>query len=199
MKVLIVDDDSLIRESLSLILTCEDDITVCGMAEEGANAIKMCQIHKPDVVLMDIRMPNMDGVVATRLIKKEYPTIRIMMLTTFDDKSNIQQALAAGAEGYLLKTDDLSDIANKLRVFVGGVGILDSGVIKKLTENPNLKQLTPREQEITQLVAQGLTNKEIATQLFLSEKTVRNNITIIMEKLNVSNRTQLGVAYHSFI
>ena len=199
MKVLIVDDDSLIRESLSLILTCENDITVCSTAEDGANAIKMCQLHKPDVVLMDIRMPNMDGVVATRLIKKEFPNMRIMMLTTFDDKSNIQQALVAGADGYLLKTDDLSDIANKLRVFVGGVGILDSGVIKKLTENPNLKQLTPREQEITQLVAQGLTNKDIATQLFLSEKTVRNNITVIMEKLNVSNRTQLGVAYHSCI
>ena len=198
MKVLIVDDDSLIRESLSLILTCEDDITVCGLAEDGVNALKICQTTQPDVVLMDIRMPNMDGVAATRLIKKEYPHIRIMMLTTFDDKSNIQQALTAGAEGYLLKTDDLSDIANKLRVFVAGVGILDAGVIKKLTENPNLKQLTPREQEITQLVAQGLTNKDIATQLFLSEKTVRNNISVIMEKLNVSNRTQLGVAYSNF-
>jgi len=198
MKVLIVDDDSLIRESLSLILTCEGDITVCGLAEDGVNALKICQTTQPDVVLMDIRMPNMDGVAATRLIKKEYPHIRIMMLTTFDDKSNIQQALTAGAEGYLLKTDDLSDIANKLRVFVAGVGILDAGVIKKLTENPNLKQLTPREQEITQLVAQGLTNKDIATQLFLSEKTVRNNISVIMEKLNVSNRTQLGVAYSNF-
>jgi len=200
MKVLIVDDDSLIRESLSLILACEDDITVCGTAEDGAHAIKMCCASQPDVVLMDIRMPNMDGVVSTRLIKKEYPHIRIMMLTTFDDKSNIQQALAAGADGYLLKTDDLSDIADKLRVFVGGVGILDAGVIKKLTtaENPNFEQLTPREQEITRLIAQGLTNKDIATQLFLSEKTVRNNVTVIMEKLDVNNRTQLGVTYSQF-
>ena len=138
------------------------------------------------------------GVAATRIIKKEFSHMRIMMLTTFDDKPNIQQALSAGADGYLLKTDDQSDIAGKLRLFVGGVGILDAEVIKKLTaaENPALEQLTPRECDIARLIAQGLSNKDIAAQLFLSEKTVRNNITTIMEKLNVSNRTQLGVTYY---
>ena len=198
MKVLIVDDDSLIRESLSLMLICEDDITVCGTAENGTEAIDMCRVNHPDVILMDIRMPIMDGVAATRIIKREFPLVRIMMLTTFDDKPNIQQALSAGADGYLLKTDDQSDIANKLRLFVGGVGILDSEVIKKLTatENPALEQLTPREHDIARLIAQGLSNKDIAAQLFLSEKTVRNNITTIMEKLEVSNRTQLGVTYY---
>lgn len=198
MKVLIVDDDSLIRESLSLILSCENDITVCGKADTGAVAVQMCRDTLPDVVLMDIRMPTMDGVAATRLIKKDFPQVRIMMLTTFDDKPNIQQALSAGADGYLLKTDDLSDIADKLRLFVGGVGILDAEVIKKLSaaESPALELLTPRERDITRLIAQGLSNKEIAAQLFISEKTVRNNITTIMEKLNVSNRTQLGVAFY---
>ena len=198
MKILIVDDDALIRKSVSLMLTGEPDITVCGTAQDGAQAIEMCHKHQPDIVLMDIRMPNMDGIAATRVIKKEYPQARVMMLTTFDDKPNIQEALAAGADGYLLKTDDLSDIANKLRVFGSGVGILDTEVIKKLaaTKNPALESLTPREQDIIRLVAQGLTNKDIAAQLFLSEKTVRNNISVIMEKLEVSNRTQLGVLYY---
>ena len=198
MKVLIVDDDALIRKSVSLMLTGEEDIIVCGTAEDGAQAIEMCRIHQPDIVLMDIRMPKMDGIAATRVIKKEYPQTRVMMLTTFDDKPNIQEALSAGADGYLLKTDDLSDIADKLRVFGSGVGILDTEVIKKLaaTKNPALENLTPREHDIIRLVAQGLTNKDIAAQLFLSEKTVRNNITVIMEKLAVSNRTQLGVLYY---
>ena len=198
MKLLIVDDDSLIRKSLSLMLTCETDITVIGTAENGAAALEMCQQELPDVVLMDIRMPNVDGIAATRLIKKTYPQVRIMMLTTFDDRSNIQQALAAGADGYLLKTDEISDIAAKLRPLVGGLGVLDSEVLKKLTapENPALEELTQRERDIVRLVAQGLANKEIAAQLFLSEGTVRNNIVTIMEKLNVKNRTQLGMAYY---
>ena len=198
MKVLIVDDDSLIRESLKLILTCEDDISVCGTAENGAQAVDICRANQPDVVLMDIRMPIMDGVAATRIIKNESPHVRIMMLTTFDDKPNIQQALSAGADGYLLKTDDQLDIANKLRLFAGGVGILNAQVIKKLTatENPALKRLTPRERDIARLIAQGLSNKDIASRLFIGEKTVRNNITVIMEKLGVSNRTQLGVMFY---
>ena len=122
-----------------------------------------------------------------------------MMLTTFDDKPNIQQALSAGADGYLLKTDEISAIAGKLRILMDGVGILDAEVLKKLTaaeENPALEQLTQREGDIIRLVAQGLTNKEIAVQLFLSEGTVRNNIVTIMEKLDVKNRTQLGMAYY---
>jgi len=198
MKVLLVDDDLLIRKSLSMMLSREADIDVIGMAADGAEALDMCHAELPDVVLMDIRMPNVDGIAATRLIKKAYPQVRIMMLTTFDDKPNIQQALAAGADGYLLKTDEISDIAGKLRPLAGGAGVLDVEVLKKLTspENPALEQLTARERDIVRLVAQGLSNKEIAAQLFLSEGTVRNNIVTIMEKLDVKNRTQLGMAYY---
>lgn len=198
MKLLIVDDDPLIRKSLSLMLTREADITVIGTAANGAEAIEMCGAHQPDVVLMDIRMPTMDGIAATRSIKKACPHMRIMMLTTFDDKPNIQQALSAGADGYLLKTDEIFDIAGKLRTLVDGAGVLDVEVLKKLTapENPALEQLTSRERDIVRLVAQGLANKEIAAQLFLSEGTVRNNIVTIMEKLDVKNRTQLGMAYY---
>ena len=198
MKVLVVDDDALIRKSLSLMLSREADITVSGSAANGAKAIEMCHAALPDIILMDIRMPEVDGIAATRRIKEQYPHVRIMMLTTFDDKPNIQQALSAGADGYLLKTDEISDIAGKLRTLMDGVGILDAEVLKKLTapESPVLEQLTQRERDIIRLVAQGLTNKEIATQLFLGEKTVRNNISTIMEKLDVNNRTQLGMAYY---
>jgi len=198
MNLLIVDDDPLIRKSLSLTLSREADITVVGNASDGAQALELCETLTPDILLMDIRMPGMDGIAATRLIKQRYPHVRIMMLTTFDDKPNIQQALAAGADGYLIKTDKISDIAGKLRIMMDGTGVLGADVLKKLavSENPTLEQLTPRERDIARLVAQGLTNKEIAAQLFLSEGTVRNNIVVIMEKLDVTNRTQLGIVYY---
>ena len=198
MKLLIVDDDPLIRKSLSLTLSREDDITVIGTAADGAQAVKTCQEQTPDIVLMDIRMPGMDGIAATRLIKQRYPQTRVMMLTTFDDKPNIKQALAAGADGYLIKTDKIADIAGKLRTMMDGTGVLGADVLRKLTtpENPAFEQLTQRERDIARLVAQGLTNKEIAAQLFLSEGTVRNNLAVVMEKLGVANRTQLSLAYY---
>jgi DNA-binding NarL/FixJ family response regulator len=200
MKLLIVDDDKLIQKSLSLTLSREDDIEIIGCACDGGEAVKICGENLPHVILMDIRMPGVDGIAATRLIKQRFPQVKIMMLTTFDDKPNIQQALAAGADGYLIKTDKITDIAGKLRIMTDGTGVLDSDVLKKLTvpENPALEQLTPRERDITRLVAQGLTNKEIAGQLFLSEGTVRNNLAVVMEKLNVTNRTQLGMVYFNF-
>ncbi|MCL2621070.1 MAG: response regulator transcription factor [Defluviitaleaceae bacterium] len=198
MRLLLVDDDKLIRKSLSINLGKEPDIEVVGDAEDGAEAIKMCDQLTPDIVLMDIRMPGTDGIAATRIIKQKHPQIRIMMLTTFDDKPNIQQALSAGADGYLIKTDKIKEIAPKLRLMMAGAGVLDPDALKKLAqaENPALEDLTPRERDIARLVAQGLSNKEIAEQLFLSEGTVRNNIVTIMEKLGVTNRTQLGMAYY---
>ena len=199
MRLLIVDDDQLIRKSLEISLSRQEGITVAACAADGIQATDICAKMKIDAILMDIRMPGMDGVAATRLIKNRYPHIRIMMLTTFDDRPNIQQALAAGADGYLLKTDKIDGIAKALHTMLDGTSVLDSDVLRKLTPQPNpaLETLTPREQDITRLVAQGLTNKEIAEQLFLSEGTVRNNIVVIMEKLNVSNRTQLGMIYYN--
>ena len=197
-KLLIVDDDPLIRKSLEISLSREDGITVTGLAKDGAEAVDICKNTSLDAILMDINMPGMDGIAATRLIKSRYPNIKIMMLTTFDDRPNIQQALAAGADGYLVKTDKISGIAGKLRVMLDGIGVLGADVLKKLTpqENPALETLTPRERDIARLVAQGLANKEIAANLYLSEGTVRNNIVVIMEKLGVTNRTQLGLAYY---
>lgn len=198
MKLLIVDDDELIRKSLKITLSSQEGIEVIAMAQDGAEAVELCKTQEIEAVLMDIRMPGTDGIAATRLIKSRYPHIKIMMLTTFDDRPNIQQALSAGADGYLIKTDKIADIAGKLKIMMDGTGVLGMDVLKKLApqENPALETLTQRERDIAALVAQGLTNKEIAARIFLSEGTVRNNIVVIMEKLNVSNRTQLGMVYY---
>jgi two-component system, NarL family, response regulator LiaR len=198
MKIIIVDDDDLIRESLTLTLSLEDDIDIVGEAIDGNEAVALCKQVLPDIVLMDIRMPNIDGIGATRLITKRFPNIKIMMLTTFADKANIQQALTAGAAGYLLKTDETEQMASKLRTLMNGSSVLDSNVLKQLIRpiSPKMEQLSTRERDITRLVAQGLTNKEIASQLFLSEGTIRNKVLIIMDKLEVNNRTQLAVAYY---
>ncbi|MCL2286028.1 MAG: response regulator transcription factor [Firmicutes bacterium] len=198
MKLLIVDDDQLIRKSLELTLSRQEGITIAGCAADGMEAVEICKNNEVNAILMDIRMPGMDGIAATRLIKSRYPHIRIMMLTTFDDRPNIQQALAAGADGYLLKTDKVAGIAKALHAMMDGTSVLDTDVLRKLTPQPNpaLEALTSREHDIARLVAQGLTNKEIAETLFLSEGTVRNNIVVIMEKLDVTNRTQLGMAYY---
>jgi DNA-binding NarL/FixJ family response regulator len=196
-KLILVDDDPLIRKSLSLTFSREEDITVLGDAADGNKALLLCEKEIPDIILMDIHMPGVDGIAATRLIKGRFPEVKILMLTTFADKGNIQQALAAGADGYLVKTNKISDLPVKLRAAMQGAGILGGDVLRTLAqkENPALDQLTPRERDIARLVAQGMKNKEIAEALFLSEGTVRNNIVVIMEKLEVTNRTQLGMAY----
>ena len=198
MRILITDDDPLIRKSLEITLSRQEDITVVATAANGGEAVDICKRETIDVALMDIRMPTMDGIAATGLIKERYPHIKIMMLTTFDDRPNIQQALTAGADGYLLKTDSIHNIASALRTMVAGTSVVDTKVLQALAPKPNpaLQQLTPREQDITRLVAQGLTNKEIAAQLFLGEGTIRNNIMTIMSKLDVANRTQLGNMYN---
>lgn len=194
MKLIIVDDDNLICKSLEVMLSKEEDIEVIGIANNGLEALDLCKKESPDIILMDIRMPDIDGIQATSLIKKNYLKVRIMMLTTFQDKQNIQSALKAGAEGYLLKTDKISNIAQKLKLFYEGVAVLDKDVLNRLT-NPDknlLDKLTPREKDVVLLVIQGLTNKEISAQLFLSEGTIRNIISVIMSKLGAKNRTQLS-------
>ncbi|MDV4150216.1 response regulator transcription factor [Clostridium sp. AL.422] len=194
MKLIIVDDDKLICKSLEVMLSKEADIEVIGIASNGLEAMDLCKKENPDIILMDIRMPDVDGIQATHLIKKHYPKVRIMMLTTFQDKQNIQSALKAGAEGYLLKTDKISNIAEKLRIFYEGVTVLDKDVLSNLT-NPDktiLEKLTPREKDVILLVSEGLTNKEISSQLFLSEGTIRNIVSVIMDKLGAKNRTQLS-------
>lgn len=197
MRIIIVDDDPLVCQSLQLLLSREPDMEVAGTAGDGAEAIACCGKEQPDVVLMDIRMPGMDGIQAARHMKREWPRIRIMMLTTFQDEQNIRLALLAGAEGYLLKSTQVSGMAQQLRALVAGTSVLDAEVVKQLMlpQKEGLSQLTPRENDILELVAQGCSNREIASQLFISEGTVRNTLSVILDKLQVRDRTQLAIYY----
>ncbi|MBD8069377.1 response regulator [Bacillus sp. PS06] len=198
MKILIVDDDCLVCKSLKLLLSREEDMEVISTAGHGAEAITACRVEVPDVVLMDIQMPVMDGIQATRQIKSEWPKVRVMMLTTFKDEKNIRLAILAGAEGYLIKSTEVSSMAQQLRTLMSGSSVLDADVLKQLmqpTQKKNLEQLTPREKDIAGLVAQGLSNREIAEHLYISEGTVRNTLSIILEKLQLRDRTQLAIYY----
>jgi NarL family two-component system response regulator LiaR len=194
MKVLIVDDDPLICRSLERILSTERDIVVTGIAADGAEALDRCRTERPDLVLMDIRMPGTDGIRATRLIKERFPSVRVVMLTTFGDRPNIATALRAGADGYLLKTEPMTGLAGKLRTMFGGAAVLDHGALEELAARDiaPAERLTPREHEVLSLVTEGFTNREIAERLFLSEGTVRNAVSALMAKLNAKNRTHLS-------
>lgn len=197
MKILIVDDDPLVCHSLQLLFSREADMEVIATANNGPEAIACCELALPDVVLMDIRMPGMDGIQATRQIKRNWPEVSVMMLTTFQDEQSIRLAILAGAEGYMLKSTLVSSMAQQLRTLASGSSVLDAGVLNTLMrpENGNLAELTPRENDILELVAQGCSNREIAKQLFISEGTVRNTLSIILDKLQVRDRTQLAIYY----
>ncbi|MGO1469847.1 MAG: response regulator [Tissierella sp.] len=197
MKIIIVDDDPLVCKSLQVLLSREDDIEVLATAYNGEEAIETCERILPDVVLMDIQMPIMDGIVATRKIKENWPQIKVMMITTFKDEQNIRLAILAGAEGYLIKSIKIQNMAQQIRALLSGTTVLDSEVLEQLTQNQKTEyeQLTPREKDVLELVAQGLSNREIAQQLFITEGTVRNSLSIILEKLQVRDRTQLAIDY----
>ncbi|RXZ76669.1 DNA-binding response regulator [Paenibacillaceae bacterium] len=200
MKILIVDDDPLVCQSLQLLLSREADMEVIGTAHDGAAAIARCKAQLPDIVLMDIRMPGMDGIQATRQIKQTWPEAAVMMLTTFQDELSIRQAIMAGAAGYLLKSTKVSSMAQQLRTLMSGSSVLDAAVLKKIMEPEKeakeaIAELTPRENDILELVAQGCSNREIAEQLYIGEGTVRNTLSIILDKLQVRDRTQLAIYY----
>lgn len=197
MRLLIVDDDPLVCRSLQLLLVKEEDFEVVNTAGNGQAAIEICQLEQPDVILMDIQMPVMDGIECLKRIKQQWPSIQIMMLTTFRDEHNIRMALKAGAEGYLLKSTSIENMAQQIRALKAGSTILDADVLKAIVEPDGIKLagLTDRERDIVELVAQGLSNKEIADQLFLSAGTVRNMLSIILDKLELRDRTQLAIYY----
>ena len=207
----IVDDQRLIRDGLRLLLEMEDDLEVVGEAENGAMAIIMYADLQPDVVLMDIRMPGMDGVEATRRIIECYPKARVIILTTFDDDAYIFDALRVGALGYLLKDISGPELATAIREVSHGGALIQPSVARKvvaefsrmapsITEvRPSLKELlTDREKDILQGISRGLTNKEIALRLSLTEGTVKNYISVIFQKLNVQDRTQAALRAREF-
>ncbi len=207
-KVLIVDDQELFRESLKVVLGVSENIQVTDAVSGVAQALKSAEQKQPDVVLMDIRMPGMDGVEGTRLFKKRWPDIKIIVLTTFDDDDYIFGALKNGASGYLLKGSSISKLSESIRIaYEDGAIITPTVATKVLQQFSNMAQSSSRlqvdrefvkdisrsEWQIIQTVGSGMSNKEIAQALSLSEGTVRNSISSILFKLGLRDRTQLAI------
>jgi DNA-binding NarL/FixJ family response regulator len=207
-RILLVDDQHIIRQGLKSMLESNSEMEVIGEAENGKRAIEQIPILKPDIVLMDIRMPVMDGVAATQAIAQNYPDIKVLVLTTFDDNEYVSQAMRLGAKGYLLKDTEPSELMLAILSVYKGHTQLGPGLFEKalmpvaapatFVEPPKaLAQLTPRELDVLRLIASGANNREIAESLFLSENTVKNYVTNILSRLNLRDRTQAALFAHS--
>ncbi len=202
-KVLIVDDHQVVRQGLRTFLDLHDDITVLGEADDGITAVEMINRLQPDVVLMDLVMPHMDGITATQKVHDSGLPIKIIALTSFSEDDKVFPAIQAGAASYLLKDVSPDDLVDAIRAAHHGEARLHPDITRKLMEKvsqaPHLTQdttkndLTDREREVIRLVAMGRNNREISQELFISEKTVKTHISNIMGKLNVKHRTQLAI------
>ena len=204
MKLLLVDDDKLVCSSLKVILSADPDIDVVGMGYSGKDGVDLYRKHRPDVILMDIRMEIMSGLEAGEKILAEYPDARILYLTTFLDDDYIIRALRIGAKGYMLK-QNFDSIIPALKAVHMGQNVYGDEIITKLPhligkaseeKNLTLYDLSEKEYDIITKIADGLSNKEISELLYLSEGTVRNNISTILEKLNLRDRTQIAIFYY---
>jgi DNA-binding NarL/FixJ family response regulator len=207
-KVLVADDQRLVRSGFRLILRDDPGIEVVGEASDGAEALALARELKPDVVLMDIRMPNLDGIAATEQILQEPDAPRVLVLTTFDLDEYVFAALRAGASGFLLKDAPEEQLLAAIRVAADGGALFSPGVTRRLIERftrlretptpPEVDDLSPRELEVLKLIARGLTNAEVAKELFLSEHTVKTHVARVLQKLDLRDRTQaVIVAYES--
>lgn len=205
-RILIVDDQRLMREGLRTLLELEPGFQIAGEAEDGLDALEKYAALQPDVVLMDIRMPNLDGVEATRRLRLRWPEARIIILTTFDDDAFVFDGLRAGALGYLLKDVSGEELAEAIRKVASGGALIEPSIARKvLAEFARLAEparpadeqlsepLSEREKEILRLMAQGANNRQIASQLFLAEGTVKNYVSTILDKLSVEDRTQAAL------
>ncbi|MBR3645821.1 MAG: response regulator transcription factor [Lachnospiraceae bacterium] len=205
-KVLIADDIKILRQGLKAILEQDEEIEVVALAENGKQAFDMANIYKPDVVLMDMRMPDYDGAYGITAIKDKCPQVKALVLTTFDDKETIDKAIKSGADGYILKEMEDEKIIAGIKSVYNGINVFGESVYKVMlsgydkgtkrnlgTEDERTANLTEREFEVIRLVAQGYDNKEIAAELFLSDGTVRNIISKVLEKMQLKDRTQLAV------
>jgi len=207
-KILIADDQELIRESLKIILDMNADMEVIGLAENGHKVLELIRKNIPDIILMDIRMPELDGVLCTKNVKEKYPDVKIIILTTFDDDEYVYYALKYGASGYLLKGCSVQELTAAIHTVMAGSSILNKNIITTVVKLFNqmaqanitmevdadgVKELTFTEKKIAHWVGKGLSNKEIAQKLFLSEGTVRNGLSSALSKLNLRDRTQLAI------
>ena len=203
MKILLCDDQAVIRDGLEMLLDLEKDFQVVGVAQDGAEAVELAAKKQPDLILMDLKMPIMNGIEATREIRTKFPNIKILVLTTYDDDEWVFDAIRAGASGYLLKDTPRQKIVEAIRGTMDGKSFVDPAIAGKLLNQVASKQtqptsiltdkLTERELDVLRLIAKGINNSEIAAQLHLSEGTVRNYVSAILEKLGVSDRTQAAV------
>ena len=197
-RVLIADDQTLFRVGLARLLEEDERVKIVGQAGDGAEAVKLAGSLKPDVVLMDLKMPNLDGIEATRQIAAAYPGVKVLLLTTFEADNHVIQALKAGASGYILKDSRPDSIVSSLLAVMAGERVMASAVanrvLEMLTGTTTPKEfydgLTGREIEILKLLAGGMANKQIAYKLKISEKTVRNHVSNMYEKLNIYDRSQ---------
>jgi len=207
-KVLIVDDQRLIRQGIRSLLEASENIEVIGTAENGQQAIASVKKKLPDVILMDIRMPIMDGITATKTLLEKYPTMKIIMLTTFNDEDYIKQSLKAGAVGYLLKDLEAESLYRSIATAQAGLFQFSEGIGQQIIAQLNNESgtradptdtdisqygLTNREIEVLRLIANGATNKEIAKELVISENTVKNHVSNIFSRLNARDRIQLVI------
>lgn len=205
-RVLIVDDQRILREGLRMLLNLEGDLEVVAEAEDGQAALEQYAALQPDVVLMDIRMPRLDGVEATRRLLQRWPAARVIILTTFDDDAYVFDGLRAGALGYLLKDVSGQELADAIRKVAAGGALIEPSVARKVlaefarlaeparpTHEQLLEPLSERELEILRLLAAGANNRQIASQLFLAEGTVKNYVSAILDKLGVEDRTQAAL------
>src|SRR5437660_1348406 len=200
-RVLLADDQTLFRVGLARLLEADPRVEIVGEAADGAEAVRLVGSLKPDVVLMDLKMPNMDGISATREIVSKHPDVKVLILTTWDADNHVIQALKAGASGYILKDSKVEPIISSLLAVKQGERVMATAVanrvLEMLTGSTTPKEfydgLTSREMEILKLLAGGMANKQIAYQLMISDKTVRNHVSNMYEKLNVYDRTQAAL------
>lgn len=208
-RVALVDDDSLVRAGLAMILGADPGIEVVGQGGDGSEAVPLVQKHRPDVLLMDVRMPGLDGIAATKAVTSQPNPPRIIMLTTFDMDEYVFRALEAGASGFLLKDTPPQDLIRAVHVVAGGDAMLSPTITRRMLshfsdanpgtrqdKHPGLDQLTERETEVLGAVGAGLSNTQIGMRLFMSEATVKAHVSKIFAKLDCTNRVQIAIIAH---
>ena len=209
-RVLLVDDDALVRAGLRMILSSSEETEVVGEAADGADAVATAQAHRPDVVLMDIRMPGMDGIAATSALRRLATPPHVIVLTTFQADEHVMSALQAGADGFLLKDTAPTEIVHAVRLVAAGEAMLSPSVTRTLLSHvgnggmtdrhrvaaQRLASLTDREREVATAVGSGASNAEIAASLFMSEATVKAHVSRLLTKLEVTNRVQIAILVH---
>jgi DNA-binding NarL/FixJ family response regulator len=209
-KVLLVDDDALVRAALSMILSSAEDLVVVGEVDDGARAVAAVLDHRPDVVLMDIRMAEMDGITATAALRRLDPPPQIIVLTTFQADEQVMSALRAGASGFLVKDTPPADIISAVRLVASGDAIISPSVTRTLLSHfgdvqaserrraatKRLAMLTKREREVAVAIGSGASNAEVAASLYMSEATVKAHVSRLFTKLDVTNRVQIAIVVH---